>query len=334
MRAFLIIASGTPLLVSGFAAMILSSRLWIWFRIFRQRLLMKFIWLVALFLLTPVISSATASAQRKNIPDPNRVPPVVRTTMRHEQRHFAYGGTLTIVGAPEGSITIEAWPETEVDISAEIQLRADSESDLDLLAAVNTFTLDEDANHLRIITTGTHDKAFMRSVQKRFPKQFPRTLMGLPFKIDYRIRVPIATDIEVNAGRGPINLAGIEGNIQVSAAESDAKLNLSGGTLIATIGTGTTTLTVPSRSWRGVGADIRMAAGEINAIFSPGFSGDVDAEILRTGQIVDSYGELRVSQKPALPQKVKARAGSGGASFRFTIGDGTINIKKAVSATE
>ena len=149
-------------------------------------------------------------------------------------RRFAYGSTLTVVGAPAGSITIEAWSRSEVDISAEIQLNGDTDADLDLLAAVNTFGIDEDMNHIRILTTGTHDKAFMRLAAKKFPK----TLLGLPWKIDYRIRVPPATDLDINAGRGALTIAGVEGNIRLSAAESDAKLQLSGGTLSATIGVG------------------------------------------------------------------------------------------------
>ena len=97
------------------------------------------------------------------------------------------------------------------------------------LAAVNTFVVDEDANHLRVMSTGTHDKAFMRSVAKKFPK----TLLGLPWKIDFRIRVPFAIDLDINAGRGPINISGVEGNIQLSAAESATNLKLTGGTVSA-----------------------------------------------------------------------------------------------------
>jgi hypothetical protein len=287
---------------------------------------MKFLSACALSLVITFISFPTSGvAQQNRTPERNQTPKLVRTTMRHEHHRFAYGGTLTLVGAPDGSVTVEAWPASEVDISAEIQLRGDSEADLDLLGLVNTFVLDEDANHLRILTTGTHDKAFMRSVAKKFP----RTLLGLPWKIDYRIRVPISTDLEINAGRGPISIAGVEGSILLSAAESETKLNLSGGTFIGTVATGKVNLTVPSKSWRGVGADIRVAIGEVTVELPPGFSGDLDAEILRTGQIVDSYGGLAPRETFGLtPQRMKARAGAGGASIRLTVGDGTINIKK------
>lgn len=280
----------------------------------------------ALLLITLSLSLPTrALSQRKKTLELNRTPLLVRTTTRHELRRFAFGGTLTLIGAPEGSITIEGWSRSEVDISAEIQLRADTEADLDLLARVNTFVLDEDMNHLRLLTTGTHDRAFMRAAAKKFPK----TLLGLPWRVDYRIRVPVSTDLEINAGRGAINLAGVDGNIRLSGTESDANLNLSGGTLSATIAAGKLNLNIPVRSWRGVGAEVRLAAGEVTIELPYGFNGDINAEILRSGQIVDSYGGLEPREKPGItPQKMRARAGAGGASFQLTVGDGTIYIKK------
>jgi hypothetical protein len=272
----------------------------------------------ALLLLTTAVV-----AQQKKAPELNRTPQLVRTTTRHELRRLAYGSTLTIIGPPDSSITIEGWQRSEVDVSAEIQLRADTETDLDLLAAVNTFVLDEDANHLRVMSTGTHDKAFMRSVAKKFPK----ALLGLPWRIDFRIRVPFAIDLDINAGRGPISISGVEGNVQLSAAESLASLKLTGGTLSATIATGALKLEIPARSWRGVGATVQIAAGDITVEIPAGFSGDFDAEVLRAGKIDSSYEEL-ASSRGVDPRTLSARAGAGGAAFKFTVGDGVIVIRK------
>jgi hypothetical protein len=266
-----------------------------------------------------------AHSQQKKTPSLNRPPELLRTTTRHEVRRFAYGGTFTVIGAPQGSLIIDGWSRSEVDISAEIQLHADTETDLDLLAAVNTFVLDEDMNHLSVLSTGTHDKAFMRSVAKKFPK----TLLGLPWRIDYRIHVPFAIDLEINAGRGPVSIHGVEGNIRLSATESEANLELSGGTLSATIAVGKLNLTIPVKSWRGVGAELRVAAGEITVELPIGFSGDIDAEVLRTGTIDNSFEKLEPRERQAqTAQKMKARAGAGGAFFNLTVGDGTILIKR------
>ena len=286
---------------------------------------MKFLSLRAIVLaITFLLLQITAVPQKKTTTEPNLVPQLVRTTARHESRRFAYGGTLTLVGPPEGSITIEGWARNEVEISAEIQLRADTEADLALLAAVNTFVLDEDANHLRVLSTGTHDKAFMRSVAKKFPK----TLLGLPWRIDYKIHVPFALDLDINAGRGPVSIDGVEGNIQLSAANSVANLKLTGGTVSATIAIGTVKLEIPARSWRGNGAELRVAAGDITVEIPTGFSGDFDAEVLRSGKIDASFEELGRTSRGVDPRKMSTRAGAGGAAFKLTVGDGVIVIKK------
>lgn len=292
---------------------------------------MKFpyIRLLTLFAAFLLLTTAVA-AQAKKAPGLSSNPQLVRTTTRHELRRLAYGSTLTIIGPPDSSITIEGWQRSEVDVSAEIQLRADNEADLDLLAAVNTFVLDEDANHLRVMSTGTHDKVFMRSVAKKFPK----TLLGLPWKIDYRIRVPFIVDLDINAGRGPISITGVEGNIQLSAAESVTNLKLTGGTVYGTIGSGTVKLEVPARSWRGVGATFRLAAGDITVEIPTGFSGDFDAEVLRAGKIDASFEDLARSSRGVDPRTLSARAGAGGAAFKLTVGDGMIVIRKQADSKQ
>ena len=286
---------------------------------------MKYLSVRSLTLFAAFLLLTTAVvAQQKKAPETIPAPQLIRTTTRHELRRLAYGSTLTIIGPPDSSITIEGWQRGEVEISAEIQLRANTEADLDLLAAVNTFVLDEDANHLRIMSTGTHDKAFMRSVAKKFPK----ALLGLPWRIDFRIRVPFIIDLDINAGRGPISISGVEGNVQFSASESATNLKLTGGTVYGTIATGTVKLEIPARSWRGVGATFRLAAGDITVEIPTGFSGDFDAEILRAGKIDASFEELARASRGVDPRTLSARAGAGGAAFKLTVGDGVIVIKK------
>ena len=286
---------------------------------------MKLLSIATLFIIATLVPSSPSFAvvQKKTV-EAVAPPAVVRTISRHEVRRFGYGGTFTLVGAPAGSITIEGWSRNEVDISAEIELRASTDADLELLSRFNNFVVDLDADHLQVLTHGTHDPAFMRPVKK-----FPKALLGLPWKIDYRIRVPFAIDMEVNAGRGPLHISNVEGNIRVSAAEGDADLKLSAGTLSATLIKGKLNLEVPARSWGRGSAELRVAAGEIVVMIPPGFSGDFVAEVLRSGQIVNSYAGLEPLENTT-PNQMKSslRSGSGGASFNLTIGDGTIVIKK------
>lgn len=298
--------------------------------VFARRSPRKVFYLLACALFALAVSPLQVSAQqndRKNLPPTVHTPPALkRTTTRHEVRRFAYGSSLTIIGAPAGSITIEAWPKAEVDITAEIELYADTEADLALLATVNSFNIDEDANHIRILSTGTHDKAFMRRVAKKFPK----ALMGLPWKIDYRIRVPHMCDLEIDAGRGAINLSGVEGAISLKALEGDTTLTLSGGTVMATIGGGTVKVNVGARSWRGAGAVVQLAKGDLTVELPSGFNADINADVLRSGQIENSYTELVPHERTSFtPRSIKGRAGAGGATLTFKVTEGTLRIKKA-----
>ena len=272
---------------------------------------------VILLLVSPVYSQQKAATD---------IQLLTRTSTRRETARFSYGGTVTLIAAPRGSVTVEGWSRNEVEVTANIELQAPTDADLDQLAKVNTFVFDEDLNHISVLTTGTHDRAFM----KRSAKNFPKKLLNLPWKIDYRVRVPINTDLEVNAGHGEVKLSGVEGALRITATESDTALTLTGGTISTTVTAGSISFAIPARSWRGSGADIRIASGTINVDLQPGFSGDIDADVLRTGKIINTYEGLVSREKPGLTERtVRARAGSGGPYFKFTVGDGTVNIRRA-----
>lgn len=235
---------------------------------------------------------------------------------------------VTIVGAPAGSITIEGWQRSEVDISAEIELRAPTAPDFDRLAAVNNVAIDEDANHIRIITTGTHDKKFL----KRVAKDFPKGLLDLPWKVDYHLKVPAMTDLAIDAGTGPIKLSGVEGTIRINALESVADLSVTGNDLSVIIQKGTVNFAIPARAWHGLRAEIKLASGNLTVDLLPGFSGDIDADVLRTGEVKSLFPGLGPRERSSIqPHSLRGRAGSGGAMLVFTVGDGTLQIGSAAS---
>ncbi len=270
---------------------------------------------------SPLSSTVFAQKNKNAVPSG---PLLTRTTPRHEVHRLLFGGKLTLSAAPVGSVSVEGWDRNEIEINADIELHAASEDDLNQLAAINNFIVDEDLNHVRILTTGTHDQKFL----KRVAKNFPKALIGLPWKIDYRINVPAMTELEINAGSGAINLAGVEGAIRVNALESDANLSLTGSLVSATVQRGTVSVAIPARSWHGLGADIRLATGRMTVDLMPGFSGDINADVLRLGEIKNSIPDMQSRQANSVsPRSMRARMGSGGATLSFTVGDGTIEIR-------
>ena len=271
------------------------------------------------------LTAPSVRAQKDKKPEPPAAT-LKRTLTRHESYRLAYGGSVTVTGAPVGSVTIEGWDRNEVDITADLEWQAGAVADLDKLALVNNFAVDADTNRISIITTGTHDKKYM----KQFGKSFPKTLLGLPWHVNFKIMVPAMTDIEIDSGIGAVKIAGIEGAIRLNALQSDADLSLTGGFFTAIIQRGAVNVRVPARSWHGLGANLQLAGGTLDVSLLPGFSGDIDANILRIGEIRNSYPALVARENNSItPHTLLGRIGAGGARLSFTVGDGKIEIKQS-----
>ncbi len=247
-----------------------------------------------------------------------------QTTTKTEHADLGAGGTVTIVGAPEGSISIEGWQQPNVEVTAEISTEAPTTADLAFLTKVNTFTFEDETNHVRILTTGTHDKQF---IKKNF-KKFPKNLLAMPWRIDYKIKVPNYCDLEIDAGHGNFDLRGVDGTIVIKALQSDrANLDLVGGFLKATFGGDEVNVKLNARGWRGQGVDIQVAHGTLNITAPPALNSDLDLSILRTGKIENKFENFKPRNKTKFSEtSMLARAGSGGATLAFAVGDGTLRI--------
>jgi hypothetical protein len=292
-----------------------------------------------LLLLALVVSQPSTSAQsgrqpkgEKKSEKPAQVQPptlLKRTTTRRELKRLGYGGSVTIDGAPEGSVTVEAWQRSEVEVTAEVEQSADTEENLTRLAALNTFAVDEDVNHVRVMTVGLHDRKYAKRVAKGLPKNLP----AMPWRIDYRVRVPALCDVEINAGRGTLAVSGVEGALRINAGGGpDSLFALAGGDVEATVVSGPFTVRPTARSWRGRGLRLRLASGDLTVELPAGFNGDVDAEVLRAGRVENSYPGLAPRERTTPTERsLQGRAGNGGATLSFTVGDGTLRIRQVSS---
>jgi hypothetical protein len=249
---------------------------------------------------------------------------IKRTTYKTDSVDFGAGGTVTIVGAPEGSISVEGWQKNEVEISADIELRAETEADLAELAKVTTYSLDTTPSHVSIVSVGTFNRDYMKKAAKKFSKK----LLLAAVRIDYRIKVPAYCDLEINGGKGDFTLAGVEGSMQIKFLESNADLSLVGGDVSATFGTGAANVKITRRSWRGRAADVQLAKGNMTVSLPVNLSAAVEASILRDGKIENTYAALKPLPRGKFTDKsVSGKAGSGGVTLSFTVGDGTLKLQ-------
>lgn len=247
-----------------------------------------------------------------------------RTTHKTDRLDFGVGGTLVVTGAPVGSIRVEGWKNREIEISATIEVQGNSEADVVLLSQLTTFVLEESLGRTGIVSVGVHDKRLVKKLGKKLPKH----LIGLPFRIDYEIKVPQYCDLIIDGGRGDLTIAGVEGVMKLNYLETNAKLDLVGGSTVAVFGKGSVELAIPRVAWRGRYADVQLATGDMNIRLPFGLNAELDATILRTGKIENSYEGLkpRVRKGEFTEKSIVAKSGVGGIPLKFTVGDGTLKI--------
>jgi hypothetical protein len=256
-------------------------------------------------------------------------PLLKRVNSKTETADFGVGGTVTITGAPAGSITVEGWQKNQIEITTEIEVQGGTEGDLAILSAVSGYIFDVTMGHASI-TSVLPDKKSLKLKDKKFNK----ALLTMPFRVDYHIKVPRFSDLEINGGDGDLAISGVDGAMLVKFLKANAKIELVGGEISATFGGGTVNVLIPSRAWRGRSADIQLAGGTMNVQLPVSLNADVDGTILRTGKIETTYTEFKQRERnlPFTDKSVVAKTGTGGIPLKFTVGDGTLNFSETKKA--
>ncbi len=251
-----------------------------------------------------------------------------RTITKTDRFDFGAGGTVAITGAPKGSIRVVGTAKNEIEITAEIEIQAANEPDLAKLGEMTGFLTDESNLRTGIISIGTYNNFGV----KKLPKNFPKSLLGLPFTINYVINVPHYCDLEIDGGKGDLSITGVEGSMRINYLETNARIEVVGGNTVATIGTGTVDVAFGVHGWRGRSANIAVATGSLKIRLPSNMNAEIDAAILRTGKIENTLPDLKPrDRKVAFTERsIIAKAGVGGAPLKFTVGDGTLKMEQLI----
>jgi hypothetical protein len=271
------------------------------------------------FLIGSVLVLLTVAAQAQT---PNTIK---RTITKTDRFDFGAGGTVVITGAPVGAIKITGSETNEIEINAEIELEAGNEAELAQLTAVTGFVTDESAGRVGIISVGTHN----RLGDKKLWKKFPKKLIGLPFVINYEVRVPKYCDLDINGGKGDLVIRGVQGSTSINFLETKADIEVIGGNTMITVASGEVHLALGVKGWAGRPASVQVGRGDLTVQLPIKTSAEIDAIILRTGRIENTIPDLKQRDRkvPFTDRSIMAKAGVGGASLKFTVGDGTLRLE-------
>lgn len=252
-----------------------------------------------------------------------------RTITKTDKFDFGAGGTVVIMGAPNGSIRVTGSAKNEIEIIAVIEVQAANETDLTKLAELSGFLTDEAPSRTGINTVGAYNKFRLKKV----PKNLPKNLAGLPLRVDYTIVVPHYCDLEIDGGKGDLAVVNVEGSMRINFIESDANVEVIGGNTQLTVGSGNVDVAFGIHGWRGRAATISVATGNLSVRLPSNMSAEIDAVILRNGMIDNKLPDLKPRDRkvPFTDRSIIAKAGVGGAPLKFAVGDGTLKLERLTS---
>lgn len=255
-----------------------------------------------------------------------QVQPVKRTLTKTDRFDFSSGGTVTVTGAPNGSIRIVGSPKNEIEIVATVEIEASNEAEIAKLAEVTGFVTSESVIRVAIGSIGSHNKFGL----KKLPKDFPKGLLTLPFRIDYVITVPRYTDLEVDGGKGDLSITGVEGSMRINYLDTKGYIEVIGGNTVVTAGTGSLDMAFGIRGWRGRSANVSLGSGDLSVRLPVNMSAELDVNVLRTGAIQNAITDLKPRDRKIAftDRSIAAKAGVGGAPLKFTVGDGSIKLAR------
>lgn len=245
-----------------------------------------------------------------------------RTTVKTDSIPFGAGSTLAIAGAPVGNIKLWNSTADKVTIEATIEVQASSENDLAGAAALTGFVVQETLGRVAIVSVGADSRRKFTNEEKKLIKR----LKGLPYRIDYQIGIPKYCNVEIDGGRGEIELVGAEGRHRITGVDADVRAHISGFLSIALQKGRADIQVVPT--WRMDGIEASVVSGDISLRVARGVSGNVDASVLRVGKIFNKNGPEFVPRDerklPFTEKLVSGKLGSGGSGIKLTVGDGSI----------
>jgi len=250
-----------------------------------------------------------------------------RTTVKTESIPIGPGSTFSIMGAPLGDISVGVAAGNTVEMTATIEVQAVSEEDLAGAVALTGYITQEELGRVGVVSVGPDTRRKFTSEEKKLLKR----LQGLPYRIDYVVKLPKYTNVEIDGGQGKISLVGPEGQHKIKGVDSDLQVTASGFIFI-TLEKGKAHVELLGGT-RFSGLDASVVSGDIAVLRFRSVSGDIDASVLHTGTVFNKDPDLKARDARKFPfseKLVKARAGAGGPVIKLTVGDGNVWLNPLV----
>jgi hypothetical protein len=246
--------------------------------------------------------------------------------LKTQRTRFSYGRSIKVTLPPVGNLVVTGTSKLEVSVEARVHVEGASSSELDELARRIGFTFGLGETSFELISVGPQIKLSGKE-KKKVLDGLSSPLQKLPYRIDYVLKVPEYTDLDVSVFDGDLTMGTIYGGIVFRAQKSNVKLTGMAGTVVGTVGTGSVLVELTSLSWRGSGIKVEMGLGDIALSVPRGYSADVT---LAASEPLDIQFPLNrgedVPDDAPIGNQLRARFGVGGAEMIFGTQRGKLKV--------
>lgn len=246
--------------------------------------------------------------------------------LKTQRNRFSYGRSIKITLPPVGNLVVMGTSKLEVSVEARVHVEGASPAELDELAKRIGFSFGQGSTNFELVSIGPQIKLSGKE-KKKAMEGLSSALQKLPYRIDYVLKIPEYTDLDVSMFDGDLVMSNVYGGIVFRAQKSNIKLTGMAGTVIGTVGSGSVLVELTSLSWRGSGIKVEVGIGDISLSVPKGYSADVT---FAASEPLDIKFPLNrgedVPEDAPIGNQLRARFGVGGAEMVFGTQRGKLKV--------
>lgn len=214
----------------------------------------------------------------------------------------AQGRALRIDGGGNGGVEVLAWDRDSVDVQASIGVDARSGEDARALA--------------REIRIEVKDGSITADG--------PANRRGSSWWVSFAVRVPRATDLDVESSNGPLDVEGVRGRMELRTSNGPLTLTDLAGDVRGRTSNGPVTVSLSGARWEGEGLDVSTSNGPVEVVLPARY-----AVHLVTGTV---NGPIRVdfpvTVQGRIDRRIETDLGGGGRTVRVVTTNGPVVVRR------
>lgn len=218
------------------------------------------------------------------------------------EARVASRATLAVDAGRNGGITVDAHDGPAIEVRARVQAWAPTEA-----------RAREIARQVRIETDGT--------LRAYGPDDLDRS----GWAVNWHVRVPRRTALDLETHNGPINVRGVAGRIQMEA--HNGPLNLVGlsGEVRGRTRNGPLNVTLSGTRWTGAGLDVETTNGPVNLQIPRNYSAELETGTVNGPMNLDL--EQPIPVRGRITRRLRTTLGNGGPPVRAVTTNGPVVLE-------